>query len=155
MEAHLSRWTREVAEVRVHGTTGEAPIERFQRDEAAALRPLNGRPPFRQIRELVRVVHSDGCVELDTNHYSVPWRLIGATVTLRVSGGEIVASHAGVEVARHAARRGRRERAVLAEHLAGIVGLPRRPAPDMAPPPPPAELLRPLAEYEQLVGGAW
>jgi hypothetical protein len=154
MEAHLARWTREVAEVRIHGTTGEAPIERFRRDEAAALRPLNGRPPFRQIRELVRVVHSDGCVELDTNRYSVPWRLIGASVTLRVSEGGLVATHAGVEVARHAERRGRRERAVLAEHLEGIVGL-RQPAPAVAPPAPPPDLLRPLTEYEHLVGGAW
>ena len=39
-------WTREVADVRVHGTTGEAPIARFQRDEARALRPLAGTPPF-------------------------------------------------------------------------------------------------------------
>lgn len=155
MEAHLARWTREVAEGRIHGTTGEAPIERFRRDEAAALRPLNGRPPFRQIRELSRVVHSDGCVELDTNRYSVPWRLIGASVTLRVSEGEVVASHAGVEVARHAERRGRRERAVLAEHLEGIVGSGRPAVLPAAAPVPSPELLRPLAEYEHLVGGAW
>jgi hypothetical protein len=72
-------------------------------------------------------------------------------VTLRVSAGEVVASRAGAEVARHAERRGRRERAVLAEHLEGIVGLLRRPAAEVAPP----DLLRPLAEYEHLVGGAW
>jgi len=156
MEAHLARWTREVAELRIHGTTGEPPIERFRRDEAVALRPLNGRPPFRQIREVVRVVHSDGCVELDTNRYSVPWRLIGAAVTLRVAGGELVASHAGVEIARHGERRGRRERAVLAEHLEGIVGLARPSAGALAAPPaPPPELLRPLAEYERLLGGSW
>jgi len=28
-EAHLQAWTRDVADVRLHGTTGEAPIERF------------------------------------------------------------------------------------------------------------------------------
>ena len=37
----------EVADTRVHGTTGEAPIARFEREERQALRPLNGRPPFR------------------------------------------------------------------------------------------------------------
>src|SRR5438309_3388499 len=51
LEAHLAAWTREVADVRVHGTTGEPPVARFGRDEAAARRPLAGRPPFRQVRE--------------------------------------------------------------------------------------------------------
>jgi transposase len=155
LEAHLARWTREVAEPRIHGTTGEPPIERFRRDEAAALKALNGRPPFRQIREVVRVVHSDGCVEIDTNRYSVPWRLIGAAVTLRISAGEVVVSQAGVEIARHAEQLGRRGRAVLAEHLAGIVGLQRYAAATVVPATPVPELLRPLAEYERLVGGAW
>lgn len=52
-EAHLDAWTREVAEVRVHGTTDEAPIVRFARDEAKALQPLAGRPPLQQMRELI------------------------------------------------------------------------------------------------------
>ena len=38
LEAHLTAWTREVADVRIHGTTGEAPALRFERDEARALR---------------------------------------------------------------------------------------------------------------------
>ena len=37
LEAHLDGWTREIADQRVHGTTGEAPIERFRRAEAGAL----------------------------------------------------------------------------------------------------------------------
>jgi hypothetical protein len=42
LEAHLAWWMREVADVRIHGTTGEPPIERFNAKEAAALRPLEG-----------------------------------------------------------------------------------------------------------------
>jgi transposase len=150
LEAHLAWWTREVADRRVHGTTGEAPIARFERDEAAALRPTGGRPPFRQVRELVRRVQNDGCVDVDTNHYSVPWRLIGAQVSVVVGGGEVRAHHAGAEVARHGERRGRRERAVDRAHLRGIVvdGTGQ----DL---PPGADLLRPLAEYERAAGGAW
>ena len=41
-EAHLEAWTRDVADVRVHGTTGEAPIDRFQHAEAQALKPIAG-----------------------------------------------------------------------------------------------------------------
>lgn len=74
-EAHLDRWTREVADQREHGTTGIAPAERFA-DEARALRPLAGRAPFGQLRDLVRKVQADCAIDLDTNSYSVPWRLI-------------------------------------------------------------------------------
>ena len=158
LEAHLAWWMREVADVRVHGTTGEAPIVRFERQEAAALRPLAGRPPFRQMRELTRRVQNDGCVDVDTNHYSVPWRLIGAQVSVAVLGSEVQISHAGTEVARHGQRRGRRERAVDAAHLRGIVadGTGAQQVDGaMAAVLPSADLLRPLAEYEQAVGGAW
>jgi hypothetical protein len=126
---------------------------RFERDEAAALRPVAGRAPFRQLRELMRVVQSDACIELDTNRYSVPWRLIGATVTVLAGEDGIVVSHGGAEVARHEARRGRRERAIRPEHLDGIVGAGG--VPRAVPAAPPPELLRPLAEYERLLGGAW
>jgi transposase len=55
-EAHLARWEREVANVRVHGTTGEAPIACFARDEAHRLQALGDRPAFGALRELSRVV---------------------------------------------------------------------------------------------------
>ncbi len=162
LEAHLATWMGEVADTRVHGTTGEPPIIRFDREERQALRPLNGRPPFRQGRELSRRVQNDACVDVDTNHYSVPWRLIGAEVSVMVGGHQVRIHHAGVEVACHDKRLGRRERAVDHAHLHGIV--PCRPGPvsvadieAAAPMMPPAgvELLRPLAEYEQVTGGGW
>lgn len=116
LEAHLSQWLRTVADVRIHGTTGESPLARFQPTEVAALRPLNGRPPFHWTRELTRRVHSDGCVEIDTNHYSVPWRWIGETVTVEVQDDQIRIRHAGVEIARHLAVAGRRQRVLEPAH---------------------------------------
>jgi hypothetical protein len=89
LEAHLAWWMREVADRRVHGTTGELPIERFCRNEAKALRAIDGRPAFRQVRVVTRRVQGDGCIDLDTNHYSVPWPLIGAPVTVEVSDGMV------------------------------------------------------------------
>jgi hypothetical protein len=158
LEAHLAWWMREVADRRQHGTTGEVPIVRFEREERQALRSLEGKPPFRQMRELTRCVQNDGCIDVDTNHYSVPWRLIGAQVGVLVSGGEVRISHAGAEVARHGQRRGRHERAVDRAHLRGIVmgdlGGPRL-AVAAETAPADAELLRPLAEYERVAGGGW
>jgi transposase len=158
LEAHLAWWMREVADRRLHGTTGEVPMVRFEREERQALRPLGGKPPFRQMRELTRCVQNDGCVDVDTNRYSVPWRLIGAQVSVVVSGGEVRISHASAEVARHGQRRGRRERAVDRAHLRGIVvggrgGLRSYGVVDVVVPG--ADLLRPLTEYEQVAGGGW
>ena len=110
------------------------------------------------MRELTRCVQNDGCVDVDTNHYSVPWQLIGAQVSVVVNAGEVRISHAGAEVARHGQRRGRRERAVDRAHLRGIVvGARGEPRSDgvVDAVAPAADLLRPLAEYEQVVGGGW
>ena len=160
LDAHLSQWLRTVADVRIHGTTGEPPLERFQRAEAAALRPLRDRPPFPWTRELTRRVQADGCVEVDANHYSVPWRLIGETVTAHIVDEHLQVTRAGVEVARHALGVGRRQRVIDPAHLAGIVGAPAdgsaaSNAPSAADRSPAPVLLRPLAEYEAIAGGGW
>lgn len=52
LEAHLVRWTREVANLR---------------EEAQALQPLDANPSFMAERELVRIVHSACCVEVESN----------------------------------------------------------------------------------------
>jgi hypothetical protein len=89
LEAHLEGWVREVADQRVHGTTGEAPIERFRRGEANALRSLAGTPPFEMARELVRKVQADCVIGVDGNTYSVPWRLMGESVRVVIAGDEL------------------------------------------------------------------
>ena len=158
LEAHLTWWMREVADVRVHGTHGEQPLQRFVRTEAAVLRPLNGRPPFQQMREVVRRVHSDACVEVATNRYSVPWRLIGREVTVQVAEQEVRIFDGAEEVACHRRCLGQRQRQLDRQHLAGIVGGPQCapiiPHPESPPKSEPA-LLRPRCEYEAAVGGGW
>jgi transposase len=152
-EAHLARWIREVADQREHGTTGVAPTERFAA-EADALRPLAGRAPFGQLRDLVRKVQADCAIDLDTNSYSVPWRLIGESVQVVVLAGRVIIRHAGQVVADHALCQGRRQRIVDRSHFVGVAGsegLVRTAPIEIAP----AALLRPLAEYEAVVGGGW
>ena len=58
---------RDISDLRIHGTTGEKPIDRFEREEGAVLQLLNGKPPFYLGRELQRSVHMDACIEVDTN----------------------------------------------------------------------------------------
>jgi hypothetical protein len=121
-EAHLAKWEREVANVRIHGTTGEAPIARFKRDEAHGLKPLGARPPFGSLRELSRVVGNDCAVEVDTNSYSVPWKLIGERVAVTVAASEVRIRHGAREVAVHRQTEGRRQRVVNRAHLDGVAG---------------------------------
>lgn len=133
LEAHLGAWMRDIADLRVHGTTGEVPIERFRRAEAVALRTITGVPPFAAARELIRKVQA-----------------VIAGDTLRIS-------HAEREVATHRRRPGRFERSVNPKHFDGVVGFGGKTS--VAPPTSTTidtpELLRPLLEYEQLVGGRW
>ncbi|HOX60224.1 MAG TPA: IS21 family transposase [Verrucomicrobiota bacterium] len=145
LESHLAWWMREIADGRIHGTTGERPIDRFER-ERGALSPLAGRAPFVQVRELVRKVHTDLCVEVDTNHYSVPWRYIGEEVSVRIDGSTLMVHHGGQEIARHAVATGRRARIIDKAHLSGVSSLHlERPVR--------GELERPLSDYASAAGG--
>ena len=153
LDAHLAWWMREVADVRRHGTTGEAPRARFERDEADRLAPCAGRPPFGQLRDLIRTVAADCSVAVDTNAYSVPWRLIGERVQVSVSGGRVRVRLGADVVAEHDEHPGRNARIVDRAHLEGVVRGPR-PAAEDADAPEPA-LLRPLDEYAAVAGGSF
>jgi hypothetical protein len=96
-------------------------------------------------------------VEVDGNSYSVPWRLIGESVQVVIAEGRIRIHHRGAEIAVHAETTGRRQRILDPAHFHGVVGVARPVSaaePVAAARPEPA-LLRPLAEYERVVGGGW
>lgn len=145
LNAHLVRWTRETADVRVHGTTGQRPIDRFLQAERHALQPL--RPVgFHRRRELFRRVQADGCVEVDTNQYSVPWLHIRKRVVVHIFDGKLLVFRDGGLIASHEARPPSRARVLDPAHATGLV----RP-PDKAPAS--SDLQRPLAAYEAVIGG--
>ena len=149
LEAHLVWWMREVADVRVHGTTHERPIDRFAR-EAAALRPLGEHPCYLHVRRFDRRVTGDCRIELDTNRYSVPYHLVGRTVEVRLEAGELTVRYRQEVVATHAVAPGRH---VVVEDPCHLDGLVRRRI-HASPVPSPSELARPLEDYEAVVGGA-
>ena len=139
LENHLAWWMDAVADRRGLQELGATPLERFV-EERAALKPVADRPDFLRERELVRKVHSDLCVEVDNNHYSVPWKNIGDSVSVGIRNGQVIVSHAGREIARHEQAPGRGARILDARHYYGLVmpGMPR--VTD-------GELQRPLADY--------
>jgi hypothetical protein len=107
------------------------------------------------------VVGNDCAIEVDTNSYSVPWRLIGERVAVTMAGGEVRIRHSAHEVAVHRVADGRRQRVINRAHLAGVAGgngavcRGECAAPSSPNPSPPPSLLRPLAEYEAAIGGSF
>lgn len=161
LEAHLARWEREIANARMHGTTGEVPLVRFGRDEASRLKSIADRLPFQTCRVLERRVRNDCAVEVDGNAYSVPWRLIGEQVEVVVSCRQVRVRHGVHEVAVHTLAEGRRHRVIDPAHLAGVAGAngqllhAREASAEQLGPLPAPDLLRPLVEYEAIVGGSF
>ena len=94
----LERWSAEVADVRIHGTTHERPCDRFAREQ---LIPLGTRPPYRYERVRVRRVANDALVAVGAARYSVPAEYVGALISVQESAEHYEFFHEGKLVARH------------------------------------------------------
>jgi hypothetical protein len=77
-------WCREAVGREPHGTTQEPPLERFARDEQAALRPLP-ELPFDPPTWAEAKVHPDHHVVFERSYYSLPSRWVGKTVWVRAT----------------------------------------------------------------------
>lgn len=116
--AQLAAWQAEVADLRIHGTTHQRPMDRFA-DEAAALVPTGSQPSFLQAMVRDRVVAEDWLVCIEANRYSVPFCLIGKTVQVLRQGATWVIRHRGQVVAEHAVLAGRAALSVQPQHGPG------------------------------------
>jgi transposase len=93
-------WRDEVANVRLHQTTRQRPVDRFAQ-ESGVLRPLPGFA-FDTDEVVPAIVSSHARVYFDGNRYSVPPQLQNTTVMIRASdtqvrviaNGEVAACHA-------------------------------------------------------------
>jgi len=92
-------WRDQVANVRLHSSTHERPIDRFQ-NERSKLRPLSD-VPFDSDDVVATVVTPHARVHYDANRYSVPPQFVRKTVTLRASDTLVRVLHEGQEIARH------------------------------------------------------
>ena len=150
LERHLAAWMIE-ADRRVHGTTHEAPVDRFHRDEQAALRPLPARPLPRREQRLRRRVAHDAFVDVETVRYSVPYRLVRDHVEVAIDEATVRVFHGTTLVATHARSREPFGRIVDPAHFAGLWRM--TPEPSATPVPTLAPLGRSLADYAAVIGG--
>ena len=80
-QAYLDRWERRWADTRIHGTTKRQVAAMFA-EEKPHLLPLP-LEPFRYYQYGERVVHLDGCVEVEASYYSLPPGWIGRPVKVQ------------------------------------------------------------------------
>jgi len=150
LEAHLAAWMV-TADQREHGTTREAPIVRFDRDERQALRPLPVRALPRREQRLRRRVAPDAFVDVDTVRYSVPHRLVRDHVDVVIEEQIVRVFHGTTVVATHARSLEPFDRVIDPAHYAGLWRTPSAPVDVTAAPL--AVLGRDLADYAAVIAG--
>lgn len=78
----VRQWCLETAGLRIHGTTKQQPLQRFEQTERAALQPLPTEPYDLAIWKRV-TCHRDGYVVFENAYYSAPYRLVGQKLMVR------------------------------------------------------------------------
>jgi len=90
-------WCRK-ADSKVHGTTGEIPLEALRKEPLLAL-------PYKAVRDKyrweTRKVTKDGLVSYDGVKYGIPWQYSGREVRVRVCGDRFEAYYGEVRIACH------------------------------------------------------
>ncbi len=114
-------WLAGIANVRLHGTTGERPLDRFKQ---VRLSPLLNPPDCRYTCQAL--VHKDFAVRFDGNTYTVhPWT-IGKTLTLKADSASVWLFHLEKEVAAHVRCYMRNQRIELPAHVLAVKKLKKR-----------------------------
>jgi hypothetical protein len=154
------RWMNEIANPRVHGTTGEIPFERLGKE---TLQPLPSQR-FDTSIKTERYASRDCLVSYDGNFYSVPATWANQMLLVKeTEDRQLVMLNAfGEVVAQHRKLPGRHKRAIVAAHYAGLPVLAAKARPTQAIQSPvstdfdgltlpaPQVEIRPLSIYGQL-----
>ena len=170
LNAQLQVWLDGTANVRVHGTTGERPIDRYTREQPH-MRPLAAVPVYDTRSEELRQVMRDSHVRYQGVSYSVDPMAVGKTVRIRPSGeciGDVLEVYLGNQcVGRHELAPRYRGRVTHSEHERMIRQAAKKPTrqrprrqpqfvqrtSDASLPVAPVVQERPLGEYEAFCSG--
>jgi transposase len=119
-------WRDQVANVRIHETTQQRPLDRFEQ-ERPLLRPLPT-IPFDTDEVVPVVVNPHARVAFDGNRYSAPPAFVRRPLTLRANRDEVYLLHEGQLVAQHVRCYQRGQIVVLPEHRLAALACRRRSA---------------------------
>lgn len=98
LNEELERWNREVADTRIHGTTGGRPVDRFNEER---LVPCPTVPPYMAGLPGTRTVSREGWVHWKGQRYSVPLSWGPVTVRVREEQGVLVIETPDGDPVRH------------------------------------------------------
>ena len=156
LNSELRWWLAEVANQRVHGTTHEQVMARWEADRAA-MHPVKGRRPYPYMDDEQRKVARDAYVSWKGSRYSVPWRYAGKEVWVRDHGPSVEIRYSAERIAVHAPAVRRHQVVTLRHHHVGIPTNNRQSAKTLIHIAQSAPVVehRPLAAYEAIAcGGA-
>lgn len=117
-------WRDEVANVRIHDTTKQRPVDRFEQ-ERKLLRPLP-LAPFDTDQVVSVPVNSHARVRFDGNRYSVSPEVARKIALLHASASQVRVVYQGREVARHARCYDRGQLILQEEHQLQALKMRRR-----------------------------
>jgi len=151
LNTQLRQWVWEVANQRVHGTTHEVVMARWDADPFA-LQPLAGRPPYPYVDEELRKVARDAFVHWQGSRYSVPWIYAGKEVWVRQQEGRVEVHYGERRIAEHPPAPRKHMVMLQQDHHAGIPLSARQERKTLVHirATAPAVEIRPLAAYESL-----
>jgi hypothetical protein len=115
----LRRWVAEVANQRVHGTTQEQILLRWDGDQFA-MQSCQGRAPYPYAEDESRKVARDAYVSWQGSRYSVPWIYAGKEVSVREKADQVEVRFGGESIALHAQAARHHQVITVREHHQGI-----------------------------------
>ena len=150
LNAQFAQWRDQIANRRLHGTTGRIVAEHFAEEQPALKRLPEG--PFNDVIGLERRITREGMVSVGGNLYSVPDGTRRRPVEVQVTAGEIHILEDGCVIAIHPVLEGRGRRRIAEGHRSlpppGHSTTPR--LGDTPPPPPEVVTPRSLAIYDAI-----
>ncbi len=119
LNSELRRWVSEVANQRIHGTTHEQVLLRWDGDQFA-MQSCQGRAPYPFVDDESRKVARDAYVSWQGSRYSLPWIYAGKEVSVREQADQVEVRCGGQRIAMHARATGQHQVITLREHHHGI-----------------------------------
>jgi transposase len=107
VNAQAWRWRDQVANARLHSTTNEIPVQRFQPNALRLLPPVL--PDVRDSADAK--VHTDCRFKFDANYYSAPHWMVGKTLNIKADNHTVWATYKDKLIAEH--QRSWQRRAVI------------------------------------------